>query len=244
MTARLSAGAPLPATTSIHRGDLLFEIAPFVLGGTSVAVVIYAGVPVLAARGVEPLAAWMCLAVPVVFVPLIFYALLLLRGEAIGSLRDRLWLRMPSRRDWLWGLGGLLVIAGASLPLMALGKAFGWPPHPTTMPAVHGITADTAWMIGVWLVYWPFNILGEELIWRGVLLPRMELRFGRSGWAMNAGLWFVFHLAFGPGNLLVLLPTILVVPFVAQRRRNTWLGVFLHAGLSAPGFVAMALGAV
>jgi hypothetical protein len=27
-----------------------------------------------------------------------------------------------------------------------------------------------------------------------VLLPRMELRFGRHAWAVNAALWFCFHL--------------------------------------------------
>ena len=63
-------------------------------------------------------------------------------------------------------------------------------------------------------------------------------------WLVNAGLWFVFHLAFGPGNLLVLTPTITIVPWVVQRRKNTWLGVLLHAALSLPGFIAMGLGAV
>ena len=97
---------------------------------------------------------------------------------------------------------------------------------------------------GVWLVYWPFNILGEELVWRGVILPRMEARLGAHAWALNGALWLAFHLAFGLGNNLVLLPTILLTPYIAQRRRNTWLAVLLHVAISLPGFVALALGKV
>lgn len=74
------------------------------------------------------------------------------------------------------------------------------------------------------------------------MLPRMQERFGRSAWLLNAGLWGAFHLAFGPGNLIVLLPTLILVPLVAQRRHNNWLAVLLHAGLSGPGFIALALG--
>jgi hypothetical protein len=72
----------------------------------------------------------------------------------------------------------------------------------------------------------------------------MEARLGSRAWTLNAALWGAFHIPFGPGNLLVLLPTLLVVPWIAQRRRNTWLAVLLHAGLSGPGFVALALGLV
>ena len=86
------------------------------------------------------------------------------------------------------------------------------------------------------------NILGEELVWRGVSLPRMEARLGERAWALNAALWGAFHSSFGVGNLLALLPTLTLVPWIAQRRRNTWLAVLLHAGLSGPGFVALALG--
>ena len=242
---------PLPTTGSqasnavdAHPGDLFFDIAAFLVGATLVAGVALTGVPTLSAHHVEPLVAWMCLAVPLVFVPLIFVALLLLRTEAVTSWRDRLRLHAPSRQDWRWGLGGLVLMAALSAPLALLGQALGLPTHPSTIPPPAPLTTATLWMVGIWLVYWPFNILGEEFIWRGVLLPRMERRFGRHAWALNGALWFVFHLAFGPGNLLVLVPTLALVPYVAQRRRNTWLAVLLHAGLSGPGFVAMALGAV
>ena len=89
--------------------------------------------------------------------------------------------------------------------------------------------AGRPWLFALWAVYWPFNILGEELVWRGVSLPRMEARLGERAWALNAALWGAFHSSFGVGNLLALLPTLTLVPWIAQRRRNTWLAVLLHA---------------
>jgi hypothetical protein len=72
----------------------------------------------------------------------------------------------------------------------------------------------------------------------------MVARFRSHAWVVNALLWFAFHLAFGPGNLIVLIPTLAIVPWIVQRRRNVWLGVLLHATPSLPGFIAMALGAL
>jgi hypothetical protein len=39
-------------------------------------------------------------------------------------------------------------------------------------------------------------------------------------------------------------PALLLVPFLSQKRRSTWLGVVLHAGISLPGMIAIALGLV
>jgi membrane protease YdiL (CAAX protease family) len=55
-------------------------------------------------------------------------------------------------------------------------------------------------MFGLFVIYWPFNILGENFIWRGVILPRMVERFGKAAWALNAFLWGIFHIAFGLGK--------------------------------------------
>jgi len=107
---------------------------------------------------------------------------------------------------------------------------------------VQSWTEGHLWMFALWAVYWPFNIFGENVVWRGIILPRMELKIGNFAWLFNAFLWGLFHLAFGLGNLIVLLPTLIVVPFIAQRTHNTWTAVILHACLSGPGFVALAFG--
>lgn len=220
------------------------DVGVFVAGAALQFLVVYGVVP-WASRAwrVDSLAAWMLLSVPLIFAPIAVGGLLLACSESRPvSWRDRLRLRRPSRRDWLWGVAALVVLGAASGAAFAVCAAVGLPSHPPFARGVPALTADRAWMVAVWLVYWPVNMLGEEFVWRGVILPRMAERVGRWAWLLNAAVWGVFHLAFGPGNLIVLLPTLILVPLIAQLRRNTWLAVLLHAGLSGPGFVALALG--
>jgi len=35
-----------------------------------------------------------------------------------------------------------------------------------------------------------------------------------------------------------------ILPYIVQRRRNSWVGVAIHAGVNGPGFVAVAFGLV
>jgi membrane protease YdiL (CAAX protease family) len=60
----------------------------------------------------------------------------------------------------------------------------------------------------------------------------------------NALGWGVFHLAFGTALLAVLVPILVILPWLAQRTRNSWVGVAIHAGLNGPGFLAVAFGVV
>ena len=185
----------------------------------------------------------MALSLLLVFAPLLACAVWLLRSEG-GSegWRERLRLAHPSRADWIWGVGALAAMALASGAMFALCDALHLDPNPPFARHLRPLAGDRLWILGLWAVYWPVNILGEEFVWRGVVLPRMERRLGAGAWRLNAVLWGAFHTSFGAGNLLVLVPTLVLVPWVAQRRRNTWLAVLLHAGLSGPGFVALALG--
>jgi membrane protease YdiL (CAAX protease family) len=225
--------------------SLLPDAALFLGGGCLVAALVGWAGPALSARGVDPLAAWMLLAIPLLFAPLLACGALILRSEGRPrSWRDRLRLGVPSAADWRWGVLALLGIAGMSAAMFRLCLELGLDPNPPFARDVRPLLGDRLWMLALWAVYWPVNILGEELVWRGISLPRMQARLGSRAWALNAALWGAFHSAFGLGNLLVLLPTLVLVPWVAQRRSNTWLAVVLHAGLSGPGFVALAVGLV
>jgi membrane protease YdiL (CAAX protease family) len=225
--------------------NLVPDSAIFLVGGLLQYGVIYWGVPSLTAAGVEPIVAWMLLSIPFIFLPIIACGLWVLRTEpGTQNWIERLRLGRPSARDWLWGVLGLIGVAVGSGVMFWLCAALGLDPNPPFARNIQPLTGDRLWMLGLWAVYWPFNILGENLVWRGIVLPRMEARLGDVAWLFNAILWGVFHLAFGLGNNIVLLPTFLLVPLIAQRRRNTWLAVLLHAGLSGPGFVALALGLV
>ena len=98
------------------------------------------------------------------------------------------------------------------------------------------------WILAAWLPFFVLNIGGEEFLWRGVVLPRQEVAVGAKAWLVNGTGWLLFHLPFGPAIVLLLAPTTYILPYVVQRRRNSWIGVVIHAGLNGPGFLAIAFG--
>ena len=51
------------------------------------------------------------------------------------------------------------------------------------------------WLLGVMLVSHIFNyFLGEEFLWHGVLLPKMQGVFGKYYWVANSVLFRFYHL--------------------------------------------------
>jgi membrane protease YdiL (CAAX protease family) len=50
-------------------------------------------------------------------------------------------------------------------------------------------------ILGMFLVMITFNILGEEFLWRGVLLPRMNGVFGKWDWVANGVLGTLYHVS-------------------------------------------------
>jgi membrane protease YdiL (CAAX protease family) len=95
-----------------------------------------------------------------------------------------------------------------------------------------------------WLVMFFFNIFGEELLWRGYILPRQESSLGRSAWIFNALLWFVFHIAFGIHLLILLIPILIILPWCVQKTGNTMVGVWIHGLMNGPMFVLVSLGII
>lgn len=74
-----------------------------------------------------------------------------------------------------------------------------------------------------------FDILGEELSWRGYILARQELAIGRWAWVSHRALWTVFH-AIHQYNLGILVSYADHAGhrFAARRTRNTWPGIVGH----------------
>lgn len=72
-----------------------------------------------------------------------------------------------------------------------------------------------------------FNIAGEELWWRGYVLPRQELAFGSKAWFIHALLWWGFH-AFKWWDMVTVLPIALIISYVAQRTKNNWVPTIIH----------------
>ncbi len=160
------------------------------------------------------------------------------------AFRDRMRLRKPTGRDWLWTIALVAVsLAGASLlgalaePLNAV-RLYTAPPEFTAFMGdmqrgvLSGSSLEGRWLVGLWLIIGlvVFNIGGEELWWRGIILPRQELAFGKWAWLVNGVLWDLFHIFYHTtlGGIVAYLPITVPLAYVAQRTGSTWPGIVGH----------------
>ena len=187
-----------------------------------------------------------------IFVPLFFAAFALARkegnAESFKALLKRLRLKKFTKKDWAWAISGLVatiictgLIMGISL---LLSKKFGIPALKTT-PGImefEPFMAAERWMLLVWLFMFFFNIVGEEIYWRGYIMPRQELANGRYAWFINSVLWCVFHISFGRDLLIIVIPALLILPYVVYKTKNTAVGIFIHGIFNGPMFVLISLG--
>jgi len=105
------------------------------------------------------------------------------------------------------------------------------------------LTADTWWILAAWFPMFFFNIAGEELWWRGYILPRQERGQGPCAWWVHGAGLALFHLPFGFDLTIALAPFLWGLPWVVSHRRNLWTGVIVHGLLNGGGFLAVAFGA-
>jgi len=104
--------------------------------------------------------------------------------------------------------------------------------------AFMGIPLHGSWWVAAYyaLVLLVGNIAGEELWWRGYLLPRQELVHGTMTWIVHGILWAAFHLFFQTNlwDMVRMIPTCCALAFVAQHRKNTWPGIVGHTFGNSP----------
>jgi membrane protease YdiL (CAAX protease family) len=77
------------------------------------------------------------------------------------------------------------------------------------------------------VIYFFFNIIGEEFWWRGYILPRQELAFGKWTWLIHGVLWASFHVSRW-WDIIGLLPAQIVFAYVAWRSRSTTVAIIMH----------------
>lgn len=219
----------------------------FAFGGVLLLVAIRVLIPVLVEQHEwDPLLAWFAAAGLGVFVPLVLLGCVLLRMEGSRPPAvpwpERLRFRRLRRSDWLvCGASlGAVVLLTTPVALALLYSRGSSALHPAFLPGLP-LSSGRYWLLSVWLAFWTVNILGEEFLWRGVLLPRQESAHGRWAWIFNGVGWSVFHAAMG-WQLVMLLPLSFVLPYSVQRSGNTSVGVVLHAAINGPAFVAISLG--
>jgi membrane protease YdiL (CAAX protease family) len=99
------------------------------------------------------------------------------------------------------------------------------------------------WFLALVVIQAIFNtILGEEFLFRGVLLPRMEGVFGRGSWVANSVLFALYHVH-RPSGILDSVITGLLYIYPAYRYRSTWMSIILHSSQSV-FFAFLVLGIV
>ena len=211
--------------------------------------------PALARGSQNPIAVMLAVLAVGLIWQFVLVLLLLLRETGTlrwSVIRPRLWLNTPrsprtgapSRRLWLWlipiiiltaayefAAGGLLDKVWVSLfpflaepPGASLGGAL----------ATSQAKAQLAGAWGVWLLFMVgavFNtVLGEELLFRGLLLPRMAGTFGRWDWVMNGLLFGLYHLHKPWILLSAAIQGMLLFAFPSRYFRSSWFGIIAHSG--------------
>jgi membrane protease YdiL (CAAX protease family) len=154
-----------------------------------------------------------------------------------SRLREALWLRSP-RSPKTGRVGGRTWLVLVPLILgFGLAHAVGVVPSPADRDFGAFLSSDAgkaffdgAWgVFALWAVMAVFNtVLGEELLFRGVLLPRMHSAFGDRDWIANGVLFGVYHLHAPWGIPGALLDTFTIV-WGTKRYRSTWIGIAVHS---------------
>ena len=159
-----------------------------------------------------------------------------------SAIRERTWLQAPrdpktdQRNPRLfWWLLPALFLAG--LVQTALAGYFEAPlvrllPAPPFVPDMSQLASPEFrgqwWLLGIALVSCAFNyFLGEEFLFRGILLPKMQGVFGKYDWVANAVLFGLYHLH-RPTSVITNIVATLPLTWPARRFRSNWFAVIIH----------------
>lgn len=181
------------------------------------------------------------------FVPIFTYAVVAVKREGYDTppkILDGLSLRPMNARDWKYATSGLalvFVLTGAIFAASLLLNAYLDVEELSTTPwfvKLSPLRGTELLLLMVWLPMFIFNIVGEEVLWRGYIQKRLS---AQHAWLFCALLWWMFHLPFGSDLMIMLIPVVLVVPYVFQKTNNTLACVFIHGMYNGPLFLAVAL---
>jgi membrane protease YdiL (CAAX protease family) len=146
------------------------------------------------------------------------------------------------RKLWLWLIPVILASAAWDIAMVPIVQKL-WvsvfpflaePPgyNPTMIfesPEIVQQLVGAWWFLGLFVVLSIFNVfLGEELLFRGVLLPKMEGVFGRWSWVAN-GVLFAFYHLHQPWGIAENLVSGAILAYPSWRFRSTWMAVIVHS---------------
>ena len=173
-----------------------------------------------------------------------------------GSLRwavvkDALWLRAPRSprtgrrggRAWLIVIP-LIVAVGAEELVPTPANPVGRDLAEFLSSHVGHTTLAGSWgWFAVLVTMFVFNtVLGEELLFRGYLLPRMQGVFGRRDWLANGVLFAAYHVHV-PWVMPAALLDTFIVAYPSKRYRSALVGIAVHSAQSVL-FTVLALSLV
>ena len=195
--------------------------------------------------GGEPLAQALLICLTAGLIWQFVLVLILVRRELGGlrwsRVRDALWLRAPrdpktgrtGGKVWWWALVFFLLFA-----IWALVPAI---PGPSVRDFSDFLGSDRgedffggAWgWFAVIVALAVFNtVLGEELLFRGLLLPRMRGVFGERDWIANGALFALYHLHMPWRILFTFVDGIFLLAYPSRRFQSAWMGIIVHSGQS------------
>lgn len=204
---------------------------------------------------INPIYSWFMVGGAGIFLPLFILVFLLLKKEQgnfrLDSIIERLRLTRPGKREIYISLLATvccLILSGLIIYtynfISDVTQLFN---HINTSP--HFIKSDFSdsnpiIILLAWIPFFIFNIFGEELLWRGFILPGQILHHGKSAWIINSLLWLLFHFCFGLDLILFLLPILFILPYLVQKYQNTWIGIIIHALYNGPIFILITIGVI
>ena len=201
------------------------------------------GAPLLQSR-LEGPSAWprailLCLTVGLIW-QFVFVMICVRREQGSGRwpmLKDALWLHAPRnprtgrRGGRLWWVLVPLILLGAAkeeLPKIPAPVERDQTLFLQSAAGQEFFSGNWAWF-ALLVTMMIFNtVLGEELLFRGLLLPRMHGAFGRWDWLVNGVLFGLYHLHTPwsiPANTL----DTLFISLPASRYRSALIGIAVHS---------------
>jgi len=230
-------------------------IGIWLAGGVPIWLLSWVAYPVMSA-GLPPADAGllrMKLLLPGVIWEFLLAMIILYREEGnirLGTISRRFWLNHPvsartgetKKALWWWIIPLILLVALLEMvflpTLVKLWTAifpFFTEPKGYDMSALFAPELRSLW-VGAWdLLGWFLvsslvnNFLGEEFLFRGVLLPKMEGVFGKWDWVANGVLFGFYHLHM-PWNILTNILFGWIVAFSGKHFRSNWFPIILHSG--------------